>query len=41
MVGPIMSMSMIGMHHIDHFIVSMTMLGYLILMLGHDLFQIR
>ena len=38
MVGPIMSMTMIGVHNIGHFIVNMTMLGYLILMFGHDLF---
>jgi len=41
MVGLIMSVTMIGMHHIDHIIVSMTMLGYLILMFGHNLLQIR
>lgn len=41
MVGRIMPVTMIGMHHIDHFFVDMTMLGYLILMFGHDLPQIR
>jgi len=41
MVGPIVPVTMIGMHYIDHVFVRMTMLGYLILMFGHDLLQIR
>jgi len=41
MIGHIMSVAMIGMHHINDFLVSVTMIRDLRLMVGDDLGQFR